>query len=209
MFRKTTLVVGALALMFVAPQAHAAKGGWVIDFNGGTAIPMGDFKDASKLGFMGGVGAGYGLSDAVDIGVDGAFTMNDGSDDLNAALTAIATAIEGTATTVTGKFSMINGGAHLKYKFAMGDESKVTPYAVVGAGIYSVKAKTESSNASYTGDASESKFGGRGGLGFLYKAGENVGIGIEGTFHHIATEGTSTQFVGVQAAVSVAMSQAK
>jgi opacity protein-like surface antigen len=209
MFRKTTLLVAALALMLVVPQAHAAKGAWVIDFNGGTAMPMGDYKDVAKLGFMGGVGVGYGVTEAVVIGADGSFVMNDGSDELNAFLTDVATTIEGTPTTVTGKTSMIQGGAHLKYMFPMGAESKIGPYAVVGLGIYNLKAKTESDNPTYEGEESESKFGGRGGLGFSYKASENVGVGVEGTFHVISTEGSKTTFVGLQAGVTVGMSQAK
>lgn len=204
---KTALLVGALALMLVAPQANAAKGGWVIDFNGGTAIPMGDFKDASKLGFMGGVGAEYGVTDAVWIGVDGSFITNDGSDDLNTFLSDSATFYAGTPTTVTAKFSTLQGGAHLKYVFAMSEESKIAPYAVVGLGVYNVKFKTESSNAVFAVESSENKFGGRGGLGLMFKASQNVGIGVEGTFHHIATEDVSTQFVGLQAAVTVGMSQ--
>lgn len=209
MFRKTTLLVGALALMLVAPQAQAAKGDWMLNFNGGLGMPMGDFKDAAKMGFMGGVGASYMMSEAIALGVDGSFVMNDGSDDLNAFLTDVATTIEGTPTTVTGKTSMITGGAHAMYMFPMSGESKISPYALVGLGIYNLKAKTESSNASYAGDASDSKFGGRGGLGLSYKASENVGVGLEGTMHYISTEGSSTTFLGIQAVVTVAMSKSQ
>jgi outer membrane protein W len=209
MFRKTALLVGALALMLVAPPAHAAKGDWMIGLNGGTAIPMGDFKDAAKLGFMGGVGVGYAVTEAVSVGVDGSFIMNDGSDLLNALLTDIATIFEGTPTTVTGKTSMIQGGAHAKYMFPMGGESKISPYAVVGLGIYNLKFKTESSNAFWVDEASESKFGGRGGLGLNYKASENVGVGVEGTFHYISTDISATQFVGVQAGVTIGLSKAQ
>lgn len=201
MFRKTTLLAGALALMLVAPQAHAAQGGWVIDFNAGTAIPMGDFKDFANLGFMGGVGAGYGVTDAVQVGVDGSFIMNKGSDDYNALLTQLPTA------PVEAKFSMISGGAHLKYMFSTAEGSSMTPYVVVGAGLYNGKEKQESSDPLFNGESSDTKFGVRGGLGFGYKAGESVRVGLEGTFHHIATEGSSTQFVGLQAGVSVSMSQ--
>jgi opacity protein-like surface antigen len=210
MFKKTTLVLGALALMLVASQAQAAKGDWMINFNGGTSVPMSDFKDAAKLGFMGGVGADYMVAEAFAVGVDGSYVKNGGSDDFNAALTAAATAIEGTPTTVTAKFSMIQGGAHAKYIFPMADESKVSPYVVAGAGIYNLKGKTESSNATYAGDApGQNKFGGHGGLGVMFKASGNVSIGAEGQFHHIATDGTATQYVSLQAAVSVGMSQPK
>jgi outer membrane protein W len=210
MFRKTSLLAGALALMLVVPQAHAAaKGDWILGLNGGTSIPIGDFKDAAKLGFLGGVGVGYAVTENVVIGVDGAFVSNKGSDLLNDALTATATFIEGTPTTVTGKFTMIQGGAHMKYMFPMASESTMSPYVVVGLGIYNTKFKTESSNSSYVGDASESKFGGHGGLGLNYMTSEKVGIGVEGAFHYINTDVTSTQYVSLQAGVTINMSNPK
>lgn len=197
MFRKTTLLAAAVALVLMAPLAHAAaKGDWSIDFNGGTGIPMGDFKDAAKLGFMGGVGATYMVSNALGLGVDGAFIKNSPSDDLKTFLDP-----------VTVKFSMLQGGAHVKYMFPMSEESKINPYVVAGAGIYNFKAKFEGTGA--PAEESDSKFGGRGGLGLMFKASGNVNVGMEGTFHHIATDGSSTQFVGLQAAVSVGMGQPK
>jgi len=201
MFKKTTLVLGALALMLVASQAQAAKGDWMINFNGGTAIPMGDFKDAAKLGFMGGVGADYMVANAFAIGVDGSYIMNGGSDDLEAALTAIA------GSPVDVKFSTIHGGAHAKYIFPMAEGSKVSPYVTAGGGIYSVKSKVETSGVS--ADETANKFGGSGGVGVMFKASGNVNVGAEGTYHTIATEGSSTNFFGVQAVVSVGMSQPK
>lgn len=209
MFRKTSLLAGALALMLVVPQAHAAQGDWILGLNGGTSIPIGDFKDAAKLGFLGGVGVGYAVTENVVLGVDGSFVSNKGSDLLNDGLTAVATFVEGTPTTVTGKFTMIQGGAHLKYMFPMGAESAMSPYVVVGAGVYSNKFKTESSNSTYAGDATESKFGGHGGLGLNYMTSEKVGIGVEGAFHYINTDIVSTQYVSLQAGVTINMSNPK
>ena len=205
MFRKTTLLAGALALVLIAPQAHAAAGEWMVNLNGGIATPLGDFKDAAKLGFMGGVGVDYMATEAFAVGVDGAFISNKGSDLLNQSLTDIATLIEGTPTTVEGKFTMIQGGVHAKYMFPMAAESSIAPYVVGGLGIYNMKSKTESSNSSYVGDSSESKFGARGGLGLMFKTSEKVGIGVEGAFHWINTDVSSTQFIGIQAGVSIGM----
>jgi outer membrane protein W len=194
MSRKTTLLVAALALMLVAPQAQAAKGDWMIDFNAGAAIPMSDFKDAAKLGFMGGVGAGYMVSDAFCVGIDGSYIKNSQSDLLKAALAP-----------AVAKFSMIQGGAHAKYMFPMAAESKISPYVVAGVGIYNFKTKIEQGGAS--ADTSVSKVGGRGGVGLMYKASENVGVGVEGTYNLVNTEGSALKFVGVQAVVTVAMSK--
>src|SRR5262245_42663675 len=128
MSKKTALWAGVMALVLVAPQARAAAKEWSINFNGGVAAPMGDFKDAAKLGFLGGVGADYTVTPNVALGVDGSFISNSGSDLLNDGLTAEATLIEGTPTTVTGKFSMLNGGAHMKYMFPTASESNISPY---------------------------------------------------------------------------------
>jgi len=204
MFRKASLLVAVLAVMAVVPQAHAAKGEWNIGLNAGTGIPISDYKDAAKLGFMGGVGFDYMATENFAVGVDGSFTSNSGSDDLEAGLTTLA------GTPVTAKFTLLQGGAHARYLFPMASESSISPYILGGAGIYNVKAKLESSNASYNGDDSSSKFGVRGGLGLMYKTSEKVGIGVEGAFHWIntkddATGATATQFIGLQAAVSIGM----
>lgn len=209
MIRKTTLLIGALALMLAATQAQAATGDWTLGLNGGTSIPLSDFKDVAKVGFLGGVSIGYSVTDNVTVGADGSFLSNSGSDLLNDGLTAVATLIEGTPTTVTGKTTMIQGGAHLKYMFPMAAESAVSPYVVLGAGVYNVKLKTESANPTYAGDTSESKFGGRGGLGINYMASEKVGIGLEGAFHVINTDVVSTKLISLQAGVNIGLSTPK
>ena len=44
MSKKTALWAGVMALVLVAPQARAAAKEWSINFNGGVAAPMGDFR---------------------------------------------------------------------------------------------------------------------------------------------------------------------
>lgn len=205
MFRKTTLLAGALALMLVAPQAHAAAGDFAITLNGGIATPIGDFKDAAKLGFTGGAGLDYMATESFAVGVDGSFISNKSSDLLETSLTA------GAGVPATAKFTMIQGGAHGKYMFPMASESSISPYVVVGLGIYNIKSKVESSNTAYNAlfKGSESKFGGRGGLGLSYKTSEKVGIGVEGAFHYINTDVSATQYVSLQAGVTINMSTPK
>lgn len=204
MLRKTGLLVAVLAVMAVAPQAQAAKGEFLIGLNAGTGIPMSDYKDAAKLGFMGGAGFDYMATENFAIGADGSFTSNSGSDDYEAFLTT------GAGTPVTAKFTLLQGGAHARYMFPMASESSIAPYLLGGAGIYNFKEKQESTNTLYNGDASVSKFGLRGGLGLMYKTSEKVGIGLEGAFHWIntkddATGAPATQFIGLQAAVMIGM----
>jgi opacity protein-like surface antigen len=204
MHRKTAVLVSALAMILAASTVHAAAGEFLINLNGGIASPLSDYKDAAKLGFMGGVGFDYMATENFAVGADGSFISNKGSEDFEAALTTLA------GTPVTAKFTLLQGSAHAKYLFPMADGSSISPYVIGGLGIYNVKAKLESSNTTYNGDDSSSKFGLRGGLGLMYKTSEKVGIGVEGTFHWIntkddATGATATQFIGVQAGVTIGM----
>jgi opacity protein-like surface antigen len=204
MSKKTALWAGVMALVLVAPQARAAAKEWSINFNGGVAAPMGDFKDAAKLGFMGGVGADYTVTPNVALGVDGSFISNSGSDDFNAALTALA------GSPTTAKFSMLQGGAHMKYLFPMASESSISPYFIGGLGIYNVKNKVESTDPLLNGEVSSSKVGARGGFGLNYKTSPKVSIGLESAYHWINTKDSSTgapstAFISLQAGVTVGM----
>jgi opacity protein-like surface antigen len=197
MSKRTALWAGVVALVLVAPQARAAAKEWSINFNGGVAAPMGDFKDAAKLGFMGGVGADYTVTPNMALGVDGSFISNGASDDLKAALAP-----------ATASFQMLQGGAHAKYLFPTASESSIAPYVIGGLGFYNVKDKVELSGVSAS--ESSTKFGGRGGLGLMYKTSPKVSIGVESAYHWVNTKDTSTgapstAFVSVQAGVTVGM----
>jgi hypothetical protein len=45
----------------------------LINLHGGIATPLGDFKVAARLGFMGGVGFDYMATEALAVGGDGSF----------------------------------------------------------------------------------------------------------------------------------------
>lgn len=214
MHRKTAVLVGALALILAAPQAHAAAGEFTINLNGGIATPISDYKDAAKLGFMGGVGFDYMATENLGVGIDGSFISNKGSDELNTLLSGGPP--DGAGVPAEAKFTLLQGGAHLKYLFPMAAESSISPYVIGGLGIYNVKGKVESSNTAFNDayEGSESKFGLRGGLGLMYKTSEKVGVGVEGAFHWINTKEdatatspatTATQFIGIQVGVSIGM----
>jgi opacity protein-like surface antigen len=203
MSKKAALCAGLLALLVVVPQARAAAKEWSINFNGGIAAPVSDFKDAAKLGFMGGVGASYTVTENWALGVDGSFTSNSGSDLTNASLSLAA------GVPATAKFSIMQGGVHAKYMFPMASESAMAPYFIGGLGFYNTKGSVESSDTAFNAaveDASKAtKFGARGGIGLMYKTSPKVSIGVESAFHWINTDVTSTQFISVQAGVSVGL----
>ncbi len=191
MFRKTSLLVGMLALMLVAPQAHAAKGDMMLGFSGGVAAPMGDAKNFSKLGFLGGANFDYMVNDMVSLGVDGSYVVNNAKDELIVAPVTAA------------KVTFMQFGAHAKYMFPM-EGSSVSPYIVAGAGMYNGKADITPNDPLFP-ETSETKFGGRIGAGANFAAGEKAKIGIESSFNHIATEVSSTQYVSVTAGVSFSL----
>jgi len=192
MSKKTALWAGVMALVLVAPQARAAAKEWTINFNGGVAAPIGDFKDAAKMGFMGGVGADYTVTPNFALGVDGSFVSNGASDALAAAVAP-----------VKASFQMMQGGAHAKYLFPMASESNISPYFIGGLGLYNVKAKAELNGVSASDGST--KVGARGGMGLMFKTSPKVGLGIETAFHWINTDVSSTQFVSVQAGITVGM----
>lgn len=207
MIRKTTLLAGALALT-LAPPAQAAAGDWVLGLHGGTAMPSGDYGDFAKVGLMGGGSFGYAVSENVCIGVDGSFTANSAKDAINQALTAAATLIQGAPTMVKAKVDFVQAGAYARYTFPL-QGSEIAPFAVIGAGLYNVKTKLESPNENYASEVTETKIGGRAGLGLSFKAGEAVSVGVEGTYHHIATDVASKQFIGLEAGVTINLSPQK
>lgn len=201
MFRKIVLLVAAVAAMASVPAFAAEQGDIQITLNAGVAMPMGDFGDAANLGFLGGVGFDWFATPNVAIGASGGYLMLSGSDDFNAFLTTNAT------DPVEAKFSAIMGGAHAKFYFGAGNGSAVSPYVIGGVGVYNFKTTLESNDPAFNGDASDTNFGGRAGLGAKFGGNGQVGFGAEAAFHHIATEGDATQMITIAATLNFGMNR--
>lgn len=189
--RKRTWLLVVLGSM-MAVNAFAAT--TVIGVNGGVLKGTGDFGDATKTGFGAGIFADYWMTGMFAVGADFSWnTVKHHDDGQDAAVVFPGTGASGE---VKDKFTIMNYGAHAKYMFPMAT-MPMHVYVVGGLGMYNVK-----EDFSATGLPSESpsdtKFGGRGGLGFEYMMNGQMGIGAEGNFHVITTKGTSTQmFTGV------------
>lgn len=209
MFRKATLVAGALSLVLMVPMAHAAKGDVKVSIMGGLAAPMGDFSKkvaeggaGASMGFTVGPSIDYMITEAVAIGVDGAFTSNSlNSDERDLVRTGPPADPD-----FDVKYTQIGGGAHIKYWFPMSGSS-ISPYLVGGVGMTNVKAKVTSNDPLLAGEGSDTKFQGHGGLGIGFKGTEQVGFGLEADYHFVSTEGSSTQWVGVNAVITFGMSK--
>lgn len=172
--------VAALALS-TALFASAAQAQTPVSFGlgGGVTLPLGDFGDAAKTGFHGtGLVEFQPASLPVGIRLDGTFHRI-GFSDLQEDFAG------------EGNFQMITGTLNGVYTFQTAAESKFHPYIIAGAGVYNFKANFDDFD-----DDSETKFGINGGAGF------NMGMGgasifVEGRFHNVFTEGSSTTFVPI------------
>lgn len=205
MFRKGSFVLATLALMVVAPLAHAHDCSLAI--GGGVAIPTGDFS--KKFDFTSSTSTGldasvgyvitpeftYMVNDKLGLGVDATYSTNNiKKEDRDAIRTANAD------PTFDLKYTQFGGGAHAKLMMPM-QNGPFSPYLVVGAGVANFKAKVESSDPAVAGDKSKSGFAGRVGVGAGYKAGQQMSIGVEGDYNFMSLK--KEDFNGVSSAPSI------
>jgi len=209
MFRKATLVAGALSLVLMVPVAHAAKGDMSISLAGGVAIPMGDFSKkvadggaGASMGFTAGPSFDYMITDAVAIGVDGSFTSNN----LNTDERDLVRTGPPADPDFNVKYTMLGGGAHIKYHFPT--EGSIKPYLLGGVGMTNLKAKIESNDPSLAGEGSDTKFGAQGAFGVAFGGSGSVGYGLEAAYHWISADPNAVTWVGVSAFLNFGMQQA-
>jgi Outer membrane protein beta-barrel domain len=169
--------VSALLSLVAVPMAHA-EGTMSFGLNGGVAMPMGDFGDAFKLGFAGGVYGDYWMNSKVAIGADVMYNRFTGDED-----------VFGSGSDIT--FSDIQFGGHLKYKFPM-EGSSMAPWLQGGVAAYNGKAD----GSGVDGDSS-TDFGFNVGAGLGFWSNPSMGLGVVGLFHDVMTEGESTQYINV------------
>jgi opacity protein-like surface antigen len=210
MFRKLSLLIAALALVLVVPVAHAA--GWTIGVSGGLSKPTGDFGQDSKIGPAAGIDICMHVNDKFAVGVEGNWTQNKHED------VGVVVDLGGGDTYTLNKDNFVNlsGGVHGKFMFPVG-ESTISPYALLGLGMYKLKEDYEETyvlggtTTVYTdedaGGFSENRFGGKVGLGAVYKATEQVGITLQGEINYVtldeATAGDSSfKFWGIRAGLN-------
>ena len=176
-----------LISILCASSANAAltKGQWLVGVDGGLSAPVGDFKDASKLGFGGGVDVDCVLSPSGSVGVNLAYNRNGLSDEIKAFIA------DTTGVAVDGHFTVMHYGVH--GRLFLSPESKTRPYFTVGGGLYNFKFTAEAQGISASD--SETKAGINGGVGVLFDAGTSAHIGVQGTYHDIFTSDSSTQYI--------------
>ncbi len=177
--RSTRLLAGLAFVALLGMAAAPAHAQTPIKFgvSGGVALPLGDFGDAAKLGFLGQGHVTLKLANApISLRGDGFFQRHsiDGAD---------------------GNFQIIGGTANVVYEFGAASPTKV--YVIGGLGYYSVKVDITIPGIG-SGSATESDIGVNGGAGIKF-AGR---LFVEGRFHNVFSEGSSTTFVPVVVGVS-------
>jgi len=92
-----------------------------------------------------------------------------------------------------------------EFRMNLGAGVGPTIFAQAGAGLYSVKAKIESTDTAFAGDATSSKFGYNFGAGVGFPVGPKTKMNIMGNYHSVSTEGTSTNYYGIRAALGISI----
>ena len=163
---------GFLMAVAVAPAAAQARG--YIGFGAGAAVPVGDFADSDKLGWLGQLIAGItGPSGRLGGRIDGAYSRH---------------SFKGSAP---GHDGLFGGNADVVLNFGT-TASKARPYLLAGVGIYNVKS-TGTGTVSYS--TSETKGAFNGGAGVNIKTRGNMAVFLEGRFVSIRFEGGSLNFI--------------
>jgi opacity protein-like surface antigen len=192
MLRKSSLWLAAFCTLLAVPVAHA--GSWTIGLNGGLCKPTGDVGKDLKMGPAGGLEVGYQLNDKLTIGADGTWNRNKHKD------VGVVEDLGGGDTYTLDKdnVNIINGGVHAKYMIPVGEASKISPFGLVGLGMYKVKedyqetlvlsGTTYVSTDESNGDSGDTRFGGKFGAGAVYKATEQVGISLQGEYNIVTLD---------------------
>ena len=168
----------AVGMLLGAPALRAQ--GAEFSLGGGLGIPLGDFDDAAKMGWMG-LGAVSFVPNGSPVGIqiDAQFQQYkfDGGGDL--------------------KDRFLIGTGNAVFKFKTSEESTFRPYLIGGGGVYNIKTTgTDDVGGVIDTDNSTTKFGLNAGAGFDFKAG-SAGLFVEGRFHNVFTPGSDVKFIPI------------
>jgi len=211
----------ALALLVLSLGSRAFAASWSFGVTGGAGLPTGDLADEQKgnatTGFQVGGLVGYAVNEKFSFGVDGSYVQNKNDDEGKTVtgfdLSDFDPTLTGTADVKFDKlkYNTVQIGAHAKYMFPM-QNSPLAPYALVGLGVYNTTFKAEltetGSGAKHSEDFKfDTKFGGKVGLGAMWKASPTVGVGLEANYNFISEDKDKTgfdsgQYVDVHAGVT-------
>lgn len=154
----------------------------------GLALPMGDFGEAWKMGFGGGIEGKYFISEKLALGASlgyYAFSAKDIDTDLKS---------EGASDP---SFSIMPILATVDYFFTA---EGFKPFIGAGVGLFSMKSKV---SVPFFGDVetTSSELGIAPTVGFLYGISDKLDFNVNAKYNMIFTEGSSTSYLGVNAGI--------
>ena len=158
------------ALMLGAGRLNAQR----IMVGAGLLMPMGSYKDADKLGFIGQAGVGF-PAGPVGIRIEGDYGQTSHKNG------------------VGGNTKIIGGMGSVVYHFA--SASSMKPYVLGGLGMYNVKI-----DVTGFGSASETKLTFGGGAGLEMKM-TGASLYLEARYMNVTTSGGSTAFIPITVGV--------
>ena len=166
------LGTGMLTLALVAPAQAQARG--YVGFGGGLSIPVGDFSDAYKMGWLGQVVAGItGPSGMLGGRIDGMYIRH---------------SFDGT---VDGSTQMLGANGDLVVSPGSAD-AKIRPYLLGGIGFFNVKSEV----GSVEGEG-ETKFAYNIGAGLRFGGSGRMSFFVEARYLNINTDVNSTGMIPI------------
>ena len=158
-----------VALMVGAGRLSAQR----IMVGGGLLMPMGNYKDLDKMGFLGQAGVGFPVG-PVGIRIEGDYGQTSHKD------------------TTSGNTKIIGGMASVVYHFK--SPSTIKPYVLGGLGMYNVKIDV----SGVSGSSTKLAFGGGAGLELKMTG---ASLYLEAKYVNITTSGSSLSFIPITVGV--------
>jgi len=176
------LLLAVFAVTCLVAVGNLSAQGVRFGVGGGLVLPMGDYKDADKLGWLVGADATYWLTGAaIGIRLEGSYSQTSHKDF--------------GGSPVDGNSKIIGGMADIVYAFGT-QADQIRPYVLGGVGLYNLKVTVPSVSF----DTSVTKVGFGGGAGIAFKVGTgSTRVFVEAKYVNVSTEGGSTTFLPIRA----------
>ena len=171
------VALSLVALISIAGAGSLAAQGTRFGIGGGLLLPMGDYKNGDKAGFL--------------VGADGTYWLTGGQVGVRVAASYSQTSEKSGLT--AHKTKMIGGMGELVYAFGP-KVSPARPYVFGGVGVFNVKLSASGA------DTSETKVGFGGGAGVAFKLGTgSTRLFVEGRYMTVKAFNVTLPSLGVTA----------
>lgn len=173
------LLLAVFALACLAGVGNLSAQGVRFGIGGGLLMPMSDYKNGDKSGFLAGVDGTYWLAgQQIGIRLDATYSQTSEKSGVPA-----------------HKTKMIGGMAEIVYAF-MTPADQIRPYILGGVGMFNVKLSATGADTSVT------KVGFGGGAGIAFKVGSgSTRIFVEGRYTSVKAFDVTLPFIGIKAGV--------